>query len=252
MPVRDKADRAGGKLDGPSSRAFQSGALGPMQSRAASKFARHGVASELLQPRWTAKGGNSAVSRLRTGRISARFQLRPRGGSMSRIGMTTLAEIAGRAGSMRALGHGRRKTSPVADFDVAVALSSPLTLRPGPAGILYEAADLLRRAALAPDAASVGQAAALLYRAAQNEADRRPRHAAVALAAWDALLCTETPLGTIERRGAFFEVAKSLLAQFISTEDEMALLDRFDNAGLERVPPFEDTLVGEFLAGNSE
>jgi hypothetical protein len=111
---------------------------------------------------------------------------------------------------------------------------------------IYEAADSLKRAAIKsdPDPALVGQTASLLYRAAHAAADRRPRHAAIALAAWDAIQCTDAPFATEGRRRALWEANRLLLSQFISTAEEVKLLDRMDAAGLERVPPFEDTLVG--------
>jgi hypothetical protein len=111
---------------------------------------------------------------------------------------------------------------------------------------IYEAADSLKRAAIKsePDPALVGQTASLLYRAAHAAADRRPRHAAIALAVWDAIQCTDAPFATEGRRRALWEANRLLLSQFISTADEVKLLDRMDAAGLERVPPFEDTLVG--------
>jgi hypothetical protein len=111
--------------------------------------------------------------------------------------------------------------------------------------ILYEAAESLRRTSLGkPDGAAVGYTASLLYRTAQREAELRPRHAAIALAAWDAIECTEQPFETQGRRQVFFDAARLLLSQFIATDDEMRLLDQMDAVGLERVPPFEDTFAG--------
>lgn len=109
------------------------------------------------------------------------------------------------------------------------------------------ATQTLLRAALRNDETLLAPAATQLHRAAQAEADRRPRHAAVALAGWDALTCTAEPLGTPQRRRALWALAQALLGQIITTEQEMALLDQLDATGLDRVPPFEDSLVSELF-----
>lgn len=112
---------------------------------------------------------------------------------------------------------------------------------------IYEAAVALRDAALTATSAPQGRAATLLRRAAEVEADRRPRHAAVALAGWDALVCNAEPFATDAKRSALWRLAQLLLQQFISTDEEMALLDELDSAGLERVPPFEETVLGDLF-----
>lgn len=112
---------------------------------------------------------------------------------------------------------------------------------------LYEAAESLRQATIAPESAAIGWAASMLQRAAHAEADRRPRHAAVALSTWDAIQCTDRPFGSQARRKVLWDASRLLLSPFISTDDEMALLDRMDDADLERVPPFEDTYAGHVL-----
>ncbi len=144
-------------------------------------------------------------------------------------------------------------------FGAAVAKTSALSSPPNVSvserdAPLYEAAESLRQAAVSPKTAVVGRTASLLYRAAHAEADRRPRHAAIALAAWDAIQCTDEPFGTQGRRMVLWEANRLLMSQFISTEDEMKLLDRMDAVDLDRVPPFEDTVVGavfEQLHGDS-
>jgi hypothetical protein len=116
-------------------------------------------------------------------------------------------------------------------------------------GARFEAAEALKQAALNPDDfEAIGRAAGLLRRTAHVEADLLPRHAAVALSAWDAIECTNKPFGSDARRQVFWEASQLLLKQLISTKDEMSLLDRMDAAGLERVPPFEDTLAGRVFA----
>lgn len=109
---------------------------------------------------------------------------------------------------------------------------------------LYAAAEALGAAALEPAPGVVGHAAALLHRAAHEMEERQPRHAAVALAGWEALTCTAGPLATKARRETLWRLSQLLLSQYISTEAEMTLLDRMDAVGLERTPPFEDTLAG--------
>jgi hypothetical protein len=149
--------------------------------------------------------------------------------------------------------HRRWMTPSPASATPESAPSSPrrMTIGPEQDAILFEAAESLRGAALRePDAALIGHAASLLHRAAQREADRRPRHAAIALAAWDAIECTEQPFITQGRRQVFFDVARTLLAQFISTDDEIDLLDRMDAVGLERIPPFEETFAGSVFERN--
>jgi hypothetical protein len=98
------------------------------------------------------------------------------------------------------------------------------------------------------DLEMIGRAAGSLRRTAHLEVDRRPRHAAVALAAWDAIECTATPFASLVQRRVFWEASQLLLKQLISTKEEMSLLDMMDAAGLERVPPFEDTFAGRIFA----
>jgi hypothetical protein len=105
----------------------------------------------------------------------------------------------------------------------------------------------VKKAALEPDSGAMGQAASLLRRAAKDTVDVQPRHAAVALAGWDALTCTTDPLGTADRRRVFLALSQALLSQFISTEQEMEILDQMDDAGLDRVPPFENTAVADLI-----
>jgi hypothetical protein len=136
--------------------------------------------------------------------------------------------------------------------DVTSAASRAQRVVTVPDAALYEAAEALRRAALEPDLVSTGRATAALHRAAHETAERRPRHAAVALAAWDALTCTGDPFGSSDRREVLWSTSQVLLSRFISTETEMELLDRMDRAGLERIPPFEETLVGKFLQEQDE
>jgi hypothetical protein len=116
-----------------------------------------------------------------------------------------------------------------------------------PDALLYSATEALRRASIEPSLDGTAHAASLLQRAAEDTADRRPRHAAVALSVWDALTCTSDPFGTLARRRVLWEAAQMLLSQIISTESEMQLLDRMDEVGLERVPPFEDTVIGALV-----
>lgn len=119
--------------------------------------------------------------------------------------------------------------------------------------VIYAAADALRAASLAPAPGSAGRAASLLHRAAHDEVDRRPRHAAIALAAWEALTCTPDPLGAQARRRVLWEMSRMLLSKYVSTDSEMEVLDRIDAVGLERIPPFEQGLVGRvFDAANAE
>jgi hypothetical protein len=110
---------------------------------------------------------------------------------------------------------------------------------------MFEAAEALRRTALSPAPSAVGHVSTLLHRAIQDEAERRPRHAAVALAVWDCLACTVDPFGTSMRRRVLWDAALALRSQFISTATEMNLLDRMTDAGLERVPPFEDSPLSQ-------
>ena len=108
---------------------------------------------------------------------------------------------------------------------------------------LYQAADALREASLSPQPGDAVHLASLLKRAVAEQADVRPRHAAVALALADALLCTTTPFGNRERRKVLWDGVRLISDTFISTADEMKLLQRMGAAGLERVPPFEDSAV---------
>lgn len=125
-----------------------------------------------------------------------------------------------------------------------VAARQSQAARPGSTMALYKAAEALRMAALAPDPVSGARAAALLRRASKTVARSRPRHAAVALATWDALSNTKDPFGTTGRRKVLLSIAQDLLSQFVSVEREMEILDAMDDAGLERFPPFEGTVAG--------
>lgn len=176
-----------------------------------------------MQPSSALSGGVAAVG----GAVDSLWERRSYAGTGSRI-MMLLANPP--------FGPAVAKTA---------ALSSPRDVSvPERDAPLYEAAESLRQAAVTPKPAAVGRTASLLYRAAHAEADRRPRHAAIALAAWDAIQCTSEPFGTQDRRMVLWEANRLLMSQFISTKDETKLLDRMGAVGLERVPPFEDTLVG--------
>ncbi|MGH2943567.1 MAG: hypothetical protein ACRDLN_12425, partial [Solirubrobacteraceae bacterium] len=113
----------------------------------------------------------------------------------------------------------------------------------------FEATQALRRAALNPESpGAIDRAVAALRRTAHLEVDSRPRHAAVALSACDAIECTEDPFASDERREVFWEASRLLLKQLITTDQEMSLLDMMEAAGLERVPPFERSFAGQRLA----
>lgn len=116
-------------------------------------------------------------------------------------------------------------------------------VRPGRIVALYKAAEALRTAALAPDPVGNARAAALLRRASREVSQSRPRHAAVALAAWDALTSTKDPFGTLDRRKVLLSIAQDLLSQFVSVERETEILNEMDDVGLERFPAFESTVV---------
>jgi hypothetical protein len=106
--------------------------------------------------------------------------------------------------------------------------------------LLYRAADALRASSLSPASVESGRAAALLLTAVHDIAERRPRHAAVALAAWDCLTCNANPLASKAARMVLWEASRVLISQFISTDDEMRLLDAMQTAGLSRVPVFDE------------
>jgi hypothetical protein len=124
---------------------------------------------------------------------------------------------------------------------------TPRRTRSATTSALFEAAAALQSAALAPQADSWGQVTDLLRRAIGPLSEQRPRHAAVAVSVWDALMYTPSPFSTSEQRSALFTAALLLTSPFISTEQEMHLLDVLDDAGFERVPPFELTTVGRLV-----
>jgi hypothetical protein len=112
---------------------------------------------------------------------------------------------------------------------------------------LYAASEALIQATLQPDDQNIGRAASLLHRAVHEEAERRPRHAALALAVWDALTCTDGALSSGARRKVLWECGRRLLTQHIPLSTEMGLLRQMETAGLQRVPPFEETVVSRSL-----
>ncbi len=115
------------------------------------------------------------------------------------------------------------------------------------ASSIYEVAEKLRVLAFEPTPSRISDTCVALRRTVREESLRRPRHASVALALVDALRCTPRPLETSRQRRVLWEASGLLTEQVISTDNEMRLLDRLDESGFERVPPFEETLVGDFF-----
>lgn len=117
---------------------------------------------------------------------------------------------------------------------------------------MWRVAEQLRMLALEPVNDEPVHLADELRRAANTYSTALPRHAALALAAHDALICSPRPLETDERRGTLFNVALALASRFVSTEQEMELLAAMTAAGLDRTPPFEQSIVFRMLEGRDD
>lgn len=102
---------------------------------------------------------------------------------------------------------------------------------------LYAAIEATLAVAADPGSGRLAWAASRLREATREEAGRRPRHGAVALALADALLVAAAGVGAGEP-AALREGAHLLLEPFITDEAERAFLDRL-NASWQRVPPLE-------------
>lgn len=116
---------------------------------------------------------------------------------------------------------------------------------------VWRAAEELRQLALDPETGTPVKVAEDLRAAANENAEAWPRHAALALAARDALVCSSKPLDSNSRRKVFFEVALALGSRFVGTDTEMKLLNSMAEAGLERTPPFDDSIVFQLMEERS-
>jgi hypothetical protein len=86
---------------------------------------------------------------------------------------------------------------------------------------------------------SRADAVAKLRQAVHHDAVRRPRHAAVALAIADALICSGCA-ANVQQAEALRRAALALLEPYVSTADERGVLTSLARAGMDRVPPLDE------------
>lgn len=110
---------------------------------------------------------------------------------------------------------------------------------------LYGAVEATLAVAGEPGEGQLAWAAVKLREAAREEAGRRPRHGAVALALADALLVTAAG-AEAGRSGALHKGAGLLLEPFIADDAERDFLDEL-NASWQRVPPLEQGPLAKLL-----
>lgn len=102
-----------------------------------------------------------------------------------------------------------------------------------------QAVDAVLALAASQAGGSRADAIAKLRQAVHHDAIKRPRHAAVALALVDVLICARATLD-VQQTEALRRAALALLEPYISTADERGVLTSLARAGLERVPPLDE------------
>lgn len=114
--------------------------------------------------------------------------------------------------------------------------------------VVADAVQAVKSVAIDGDPRAALEASAHLRQLVRRDRDKRPRHAAIALAAADVLAMQPSGSIDVQQREALLRLAVLLLEPFVSASDEASVLRSLSRAKLDRYAPLDEGPLADLLA----